>query len=778
MTLSPEQIAALPPDGGLEFNRLIHETSPYLLQHARNPVDWYPWGDEAFAKAGKEGKPIFLSVGYSTCHWCHVMERESFERDDVAAILNAHFVAIKVDREERPDLDEIYMTATQLFTGRGGWPNSVWLTPDGRPWFAGTYFPREDFGGRPGLKSVLTQLGELWAARRDVVEAQADRIADAMKQVASARQVEPTGELGRALVERAVAELRAQFDDEHGGFGGAPKFPPHAALDLLLLVHRLTGDESALHMATRTLDAMARGGIHDHVGGGFHRYATDARWLVPHFEKMLSDNAQLARAYVDGWRAKRNDEYRDVAIGIYDWVLREMTSSEGAFYSAYDADSEGVEGKFYVWRRDETLDVLGNRDGELFCRVYGVEPRGNFADEATGRRTGPNILHLPKSLDEAARDEGVALDELTRRMRAARARLLEARVKRVWPHLDDKVLTSWNGLMIGALAHGGRHLDEPRYVEAAERAAAFILTTMRKDGRLLCTYRSGEAKLNAYLDDYAFLADGLLDLYEATGKARYLDEARALVDALIRHYHDASGGGFCFTSDDHEELLLRSKDAYDRALPSGNGVAARVLVRLGTTTGEQRYLDLARSTLETFLGAMERAPTATQTLIAAAALFVEAEQSGEKAGAAARARKGPVTVEAFLPDGPIVPGGKTELAVRLTVDGGWHVNSHVPSSKDLVATTVTVDGPEGVNVGDVAYPDGRSATLGFSESPLSVYDGVVQVSVPLTVEATVRGARLTLTVEYQACSDSACLAPERVTLSVSLPVDAAGVSEQ
>ena len=615
-----DRIARLPADGGSEFNRLIHEKSPYLLQHARNPVDWFPWGPEALTKAKKENKPIFLSVGYSTCHWCHMMERESFERDDVAKILNEHFVAIKVDREERPDVDRIYILATQLTTGRGGWPNSVWLTPDGKPWFAGTYFPREDRYGRPGFKSVLNRLAGIWRTRRKEVDAAADNMAQAMKTYSSGGHVPPVGKLSRKLLVGAVKALGNSFDNRNAGFGGAPKFPPHGSLRLLMAEHARTKDAKTLEMATRTLSAMARGGIHDHLGGGFHRYSTDAKWLVPHFEKTLYDNAQLARAYVDAYRITGSDEYKRVAEGIFDWVLREMTDELGGFYSALDADSEGEEGKFYVWSHKEVLAVLGKADGELFCDVYGVTGGGNFRDPATGEKPGTNILHLSGSLDE-----------VPARLAAARGKLLARRQRRVRPHRDDKVLVSWNALMIAGLARGGKRLKRPDYTAAAEKAADFILARMRKGGRLLRTYRHGSAKLNAYLDDYAFLADSLLELHEATGDKRRLAQAATLADIMLKHYGDRAGGGFFFTSDDHEDLLARTKDPLDRAIPSGNAVAAGVLVRLGRLTGKKEYLDAAKGALEAFGGFMQRMPGSTAGLLLATGAYLDgAPEAGSR----------------------------------------------------------------------------------------------------------------------------------------------------
>jgi uncharacterized protein YyaL (SSP411 family) len=776
---SAEEIAMLPADGGPEFNRLIHEKSPYLLQHARNPVDWYPWGEEAFDRARKENKSVFLSLGYSTCHWCHVMERESFENPAIAALLNASFVAVKVDREERPDLDELYMNATQLMTGSGGWPNSVWLLPDKRPWYAGTYFPPEDRQGRPGFASLLKQLAELWRTRRDDVEKQARELSAAMKRLSAGDGSGGTGDLSRGLVSEATRSLRSAYDQRLGGFGGAPKFPPHGSFGLLFYEYRRTKDKALLEMATHTLDRMALGGIHDHVGGGFHRYSTDARWFLPHFEKMLYDNAQLSKAYVDAFLTTGNQSYRRIAERTYEWVLRDMTGKEGAFYSALDADSEGEEGKFYVWRREEVLQVLGKETGQLFCEVYNIEPGGNFRDEAAGEKTGASIPHLTKQLDEQAKDRGVPAAGFRARLAAARDKLLDVRNTRVWPHLDDKVLTAWNGLVIGSLAYGGQHLNQPRYVAAARKAADFVLANMRKDGRLLRSYRGGEARLEAYLEDYAFLADGLLDLHDATHERRYLDEARQLMEVLSERYGDKERGGFFFTASDHEELLLRSKDAYDRAIPSGNGMATRVLLRLAEKTGEARPRELARWSLDAFVTLMERAPRGTESLILGTAMYFDGAAGTAKASGSAdgekpdvRVRKRPVTAELFTSRVAAAPGEAFPVAVRLAVDEGWHVNSAKPLNKELVATSVAIAGEAPVSLSRVEYPDGTKKTLGFSEEPLSLYEGEVWVRGTVAVAKDARTGEAVLSVEVhcQACNERSCGAPQSLRLSVPFRV--------
>ena len=552
-------------------NRLAQETSPYLLQHAHNPVDWYPWGPEALAKAKAENKPILLSIGYSACHWCHVMERESFENETIAALMNRHFVTIKVDREERPDLDDVYMAATLVMNnGQGGWPMTVFLTPDQQPFFAGTYFPPTDRLGRPGFASLLTQLAELWQRKGDDLREQASQLTEHLQQ--RARPL-PGGTIGEAEIRAAAAELAESFDETYGGFGPAPKFPPATALSLLLRHHRRTGDAQALAMVRKTLDAMAQGGMYDQIGGGFARYSTDERWLVPHFEKMLYDNALLAKAYLEGYQATGEPFYARIAREIFDYILREMTGPEGGFYSATDADSEGEEGKFFVWTPAEVEAVLGPEEGGRVCAYYDISERGNWE--------GKSIPNMPRPLERVAGRLGIAADDLRRSVEAGRAKLYEARRQRVPPGLDDKVLTAWNGMMIGAMAEGHRVLGDPRYLAGAARAADFLLATLRRpDGGLLRTYRAGKAHLDAYLEDYAYLAEGLIDLYEAGGDLRFLREAGRLAERSLADFGDESGDGFYDTARRHEALIVRHRDGIDGAVPSANAVAAFAVARL------------------------------------------------------------------------------------------------------------------------------------------------------------------------------------------------------
>jgi uncharacterized protein YyaL (SSP411 family) len=544
-------------------NRLAQETSPYLLQHKDNPVDWHAWGEEALARAREEDRPILLSIGYSACHWCHVMERESFEDEATAAYMNEQFVCVKLDREERPDLDAIYMEACQAMTGHGGWPLNVFLTPEQVPFYAGTYFPPAERGGMPSWRRVLEAVADAWDKKRDEIRAGGDRIARRLQGGAlltpSKDPIDPAG------LDAAVDQLRQAFDPNHGGFGGAPKFPPSSTIEFLLR-------RGEVGMTTATLRAMASGGMYDQVGGGFARYSVDDRWLVPHFEKMLYDNGLLARAYLHGWQVTGDELFRRVCVETLDWALLEMRGPEGGFLSALDADSEGVEGKFYVWSVDELREVLGPQDAEEAIAYFGATPGGNFE--------GANIL--TRGADEPAR------------LGAIRAQLYEARSKRVWPGIDDKRIASWNGLMISALADAGAVLERDDYIHAAEACADFVLRQMRGgDGRLLRTYKDGDAKLNGYLEDHAYLLEALISLYEATFDERWFVEARALADFTIAHFADGENGGFFETADYHERLVARRKDLEDNPIPAGNSSMAYGLLRLALLTGEYAYEERA-----------------------------------------------------------------------------------------------------------------------------------------------------------------------------------------
>ena len=606
-------------------NRLASETSPYLLQHRENPVDWYPWGAEALEKSKGENRPIFLSIGYSACHWCHVMEHESFESERIAAVLNEHFVPIKVDREERPDLDQIYMNAVQLMTGRGGWPMSVFLTPDLKPFFGGTYWPPTDRMGMPGFERILHAVIDAWQNRREAAVAQAEELTRHLQAVGREEGVHQG--LRRDLIDVAEAQLRRSFDFTHGGFGTAPKFPHPMDVKLLLRQwHRHQNDGRGtqnLEMVMLTLDKMAAGGIYDHLGGGFARYSVDERWLVPHFEKMLYDNALLVGAYLDAYLVGQvsnlsqdsgqvgNLSYEEVIRQTCDYILRDMTDEAGGFHSTEDADSEGEEGKFYVWTPREIEEVLGHDAAVQFCYVYDVSDQGNFEH-------GKSILNLPKTIEQCAKLHQLDPAQLAAELKESREKLLAARNERVRPAKDDKILVSWNGLMIDSLALAGVILRAPQYLEAAAKAATFILEKMtRPDGRLLHTYRHGQARLDAYLDDYACFINLLVTLYETTFDEGWIDHAVRLADIMVARFADKDQGGFFFTADDYEQLITRTKDLHDSSVPSGNAMAATALVRLGKLTGRQDYLGAAEDALHAGLAVMERSPTAAgQMLIA------------------------------------------------------------------------------------------------------------------------------------------------------------------
>jgi uncharacterized protein len=605
--MAASRLAQAPAEGH-QTNRLAGETSPYLLQHATNPVDWYPWGALALARARSENKPIFLSIGYSACHWCHVMERESFENPDIAALMNEYFINIKVDREERPDLDHIYMSAVMAMTGHGGWPMSVFLTPDLKPFFGGTYFPPSDSRGMAGFPRILEGVHRAWQERQDEI---LDSAAAMTEQIEALSKVpKGGGSFDRAILDRAARALERNFDPVHGGFGRAPKFPHPMDLRVLLRHHAQTGDTHSLHVVRHTLDKMARGGIYDHLGGGFARYSTDDRWLVPHFEKMLYDNALLTSAYLEAYQATREPDFAQVAHETMDYVLARMTDAEGGFYSTEDADSEGVEGRYYVWSPAELAGVLGAERAKTFCYVYDVTESGNWE--------GHNILNLPRTWNQAAKLLGRDEADLRLELAATCAELLAVRNRRVPPAKDTKVLVSWNGLMIAALAEGGRVIADERYLEAGGRAARFILDRMRRDdGRLLHTYKDGQAKLDAYLDDYACLIDGLTRLYEATGEPRWVEAAVELAEILIGEFADREQGGFFFTGSRHESLIARPKDVHDNATPSGNGMAATCLIRLGALTGRDDLTEAGRSALVAVELVLEREPAAAgQSLIA------------------------------------------------------------------------------------------------------------------------------------------------------------------
>lgn len=741
---SADEAALKNRDGSWKWtNRLVHETSPYLLLHAHNPVDWYPWSDEALERAKKENKLIFLSVGYSTCYWCHVMEREVFSNPEIAEMMNKDFINIKIDREERPDIDEIYMTATQLLTQRGGWPNSVFLTPDLKPFYAGTYFPPTDMPGRPGFPTILDAVHEAWVTREDEVIESAHQISETIAMATSKGFTALTAKpLSGALVTGALDYLQTTYSPTYGGFGNAPKFPSPANLELLLSAYERARDESLLKMATRTLDMMAYGGMYDQIGGGFHRYSVDAKWLVPHFEKMLYDNAQLAKVYLRAYQLTQEPRYRRVADEIFGFIFREMTAPEGGFYSALDAETDAEEGKYYIWTADEVQKVLGKKEAERFEAVYGVDKGPNFE--------GKSVLYVPEGTD--------AEDDL-KSVASAREKLLATRAKREYPLLDTKIIVNWNGLMIDALAYGYEVLGEERYLAAASKASRFILDTLSKpDGELWHTYTAGVTKQDAYLDDYTFFVKGLLGLYRATGDEEWLNSAKTLTDTMIQLFWDDKNGGFYYTKADAKYLIVRTKKPYDSAIPSGNAVAVENLLAFGSN-----YQNYAERTLQIFAESMSQAPSSFMYMLFALNYYLISK--GEFDSDTSPLVIGTAVVKSES-------SGIFNVEIDLKIAAGWHVNANPTGQDNLIPTTVAVDTDTSIEIVDVAYPKGRSARFEFSDESLNVYEGSLTISLQLKQKPRTlldRTIPIGLKLTYQACSETECLLPQTLDILLDLP---------
>jgi len=600
-------------------NRLIHETSPYLLQHAYNPVDWYPWGEEALTRAKKEDKPILLSIGYSACHWCHVMEKESFENEAIAGIMNERFINIKVDREERPDLDEVYMNALQIMIGSGGWPMTVFLTPDLIPFHAGTYFPPEDRQGIPGFPKILVVVSDYYHSHRGEVEKMEEQVKQALYQIAE--MIPSQEDMNDKIFSKAFDALETQFDPIYGGFGNAPKFPNSMALSFLLRYWKSMGSKKALEIVDKTLEKMANGGIYDHLGGGFHRYSVDDRWLISHFEKMLYDNALLSRIYFEAYQATHQEKYRRVGEEILHYVLREMKSPKGGFYSTQDADSEGEEGKFYVWTRDEIKEVLGKEKGTPFCAYYGVGQQGNFERETS-------VLSIASTLEKVSTLYGMPITDFEKILEEGRQKLYAEREKRVKPNRDEKILTSWNGLMISSFVDGFKITGEKRYLVAAEEAARFILQEIRKDGHLMRVFNKGKCQVKGYSEDYSFFIQALLDLYEATFDTGWLKEADDLNRRMIRQYWDEKNGGFFFSGKENESLIARSKNPYDHVIPSANSIAVFNFIRLSYLTGDESLKQKAEQTLRLFYNFLDQHPSGFTQMLSGLLFFLNPEEIG------------------------------------------------------------------------------------------------------------------------------------------------------
>jgi len=787
-------------------NRLARETSPYLLMHAHNPVDWYAWGPEAFEKARKEGKLIFLSVGYSSCYWCHVMERKVFMNETIAKTMNDNFVCIKVDREERPDVDDIYMTALQVYyqaigaQSGGGWPLSMFITADGKPVAGGTYFPPEDSDKSMGFPSILGRLNDLWKDKREQLEANADILANETRRVMRPKLSLKPIEVNDTLVAKSFEAVANSFDPDFGGVDfqskrpDGPKFPTPTKLLFVQEMLKHKPDADTAELLDLTLMQMACGGIRDHLGGGFHRYSVDRKWLVPHFEKMLYDQAQLADVYVNAFVATQKPLYKQVAEEILTFVEREMTSNEGGFYSALDAETNGIEGESYVWEAREIDNILGAAAAD-FKEAYHVKDLSDFEHG--------NVLRLSTGEVEAL--EGPRAERLA----VSRQKLLTVRDQRQRPLRDEKTLTSWNGLMMGAFARAGALLNQPDFVRTAERGANFVLANLRDaEGRLLRTHTAGKAKLNAYLDDYAFVIDGLLALHDATDDARWFKAAKELQDDQLKMFRDETGGGFFFTSHHHEELLARTKNCYDGVLPAGNSVSARNLIKLAKLTGEQRYLDEARTIVELFASNLEQAPRSLTVLALAASELLAADKpkgqsdtprddrvqqvgtndttakAGEKLILLAeqqeeRPKKDElVRARAYLSTDRLPAGGTCRIVVLLDVKEGWHINANPPSPDFLKPTKLSFKSKSGVTLAAPVYPKGHGFKMEGEDMDAMVYEGEVAIDGTLTVPKSSGGVtdEMEITVNYQACNEKGCQPPKSIKLTGKLAVAKPGES--
>ncbi len=731
----------------LYTNRLILEDSPYLLQHAHNPVDWYPWGEEAFEHARNENKPVFLSIGYATCHWCHVMEEESFENEEIAKFLNEHFIAIKVDREQYPDVDETYMTAVMLMTGSGGWPMSTFLLPDGRPFFGGTYFPPDRF------IELLQRIAQLWLKKQDDIVAQAEQLSTAIEQTMETRKRVQL--LGQNAIDQATNDILERYEKIWGGFSQAPKFPNEPSLSLLLETPPNQQKDSALK---HTLDAMMQGGIHDQIGGGFHRYSTDAQWLVPHFEKMLYNQAYLSRIYAEAWRQYGDPLYARTSQQILDYVLREMTSKEGGFYSAIDADSEGEEGTFYLWTEDEIRSVLDEDEGNFAIRLYAVTDKGNFE--------GKNILHLPHSLHEIARQEDQDLSQLIKRIDQINKNLLQHRKKRIPPLTDNKIIVAWNGMMITALAEVGEKLNQYRYLEAAKHAAEFLWKSQRPGkGQLLRVNLEGTPSIDAKQEDYAHFAEALIALYDVTGDIKWLQQAQELTNEMLDKFLDTSSGAFLMGDD--KLLFAKPRSIHDGATPSGNSVAVRVLSRLARRTGKPAYEEKARQVLQALSSSIAEYPASYAYMMAQLHELLKGETGHRQ-----YAGRGAIKITGKI----LQEKENYQLLVELDITDGWHINAHTPLQKDLVATQISLAPDEQWKLTSFEYPKPVQKKVDFEERPLALYEGKIQIRSKLEPTSQHKKDAIAFPVEVsvqiQACNTESCLPPETAMLSLTLPYGA------
>jgi len=742
-------------------NRLIDSSSPYLLQHAHNPVDWYPWGEEAFAKARKENKPILLSIGYSTCYWCHVMEREIFENPEIAKLMNESIVSIKIDREQRPDVDDLYMTATQLMTHSGGWPNNVFVTPDLKPFYAGTYFPPAAFS------SLIQQIHYLWTQDQAPLKAQAERLASAIIGIKQQENNAQSSSLpGIQLVEALISHFSDYYDNRLGGFYQAPKFPNEDALLFLLEAYRLTNNNTCLEMARGTLEKMAEGGIHDHVGGGFHRYATDAQWRIPHFEKMLYNQALLGRAYTELYALSNKPDDRAVAEGIFDFTLRQMTHKDGGFYSALDAETDAAEGAYYAWTDEELHDALDADAYAWLTQHYGLAeiPKIPGHKHVDGR-----VLYLIQPLSGSTTAKGLSYEDAVKKQQAVMTALRESRDKRKLPHLDNKIITSWNGLMIDAFARAGLCMGKPEYTEAARRAADFILANLRKqDGALYRTWRDGKAEITAYFEDYAFMIQGLVSTYRAAKEDKYLQSAKELAAKAKELFWDGKHGGYYFT-DGSEQLLARMKNGMDSAIPSGNAVMAQALLDLYEITGDAEWEQQAEALLMAFGQAITENPRAYTHMVHALLRLNHVAPAAKAAQQPDEAviTKGAMATKAYVKVSASEPkreGDSLTVTAVLDIAQGWHVNANPASFDFLISTSVDVREDSGKAEVEPAYPDARTMTTPLGD--IKVYEG--KVSIPVKVTLPGNAENLRLLVRAQACKDATCLAPSDWIVPVKL----------
>lgn len=742
-------------------NRLIHSSSPYLLQHAHNPVDWYPWGEEAFAKARKENKPILLSIGYSTCYWCHVMERKVFENPEIAQWMNKAIVSIKIDREQRPDVDEAYMIATQIvMQGGAGWPNNVFVTPDLKPFFAGTYFPPDVF------VSIIQQIHELWTRDQTGIKAQADRLANAIIQIKQQENNAASALPGPQTIEALLEHYGDYYDNRLGGFYQAPKFPNEVALLFLLCAYRLTNNRVALDMVLGSLESMAQGGIYDHVGGGFHRYATDAEWRIPHFEKMLYNQALLACAYTECYALSNTSVSRTVAEGIFDFTLRQMTSKDGGFYSALDAETDAVEGAYYAWTDAELQAALDEASNAWLMKLYGL---AEIPELPGHQHTGGRVLYLKQSLSEMAEAEGLLYEAMAKKQQSVMAALRAARDKRKLPHLDNKIITAWNGLMIDAFARGGQCLGKAEYTEAACRAADFLLANLRKsDGTLYRTWRDGKAEITAYFEDYAFMIQGLVSVYRTSRVNNYLHAVEELMAQANNLFWDKENGGYYFT-DGSEQLLVRMKNAMDSAIPSGNAVMAQALLDLYEITGNAEYKQQTEALLKAFGRAIKENPRRYTHMVHALLRLnhmAPASKGAQKAAEAVALQEAMETkahVQVSVSE-PKREGNRLIITAVLDITEGWHINANPASLDFLIPTSVDVREDSGKAEAKADYPDALAMTTPLGD--LQVYKGKISIPIQMTLPDSMENLRLL--VRAQACKDTTCLMPSDWILPVKL----------